>query len=143
MGLLKKMPAEIVSSVSMLVPAAFAAMRAPSNALAGVHATAIGISTLLSIVYWSTGDKGALYLDRVAARTRAAVDIFALTVALTRDIYRSLLPLSLALLALCFYQAKSYIQYHNGDERLVSLLHASFHLIGVIGEIALIGVAYA
>ena len=137
------MPAEIVSSVSMLIPAAFAAVRARSSAFAGIHATAIWVSTLLSIMYWSTRDKGTLYLDRIAARTRAAVDIFALTVALTRDVHASLLPLGLALLALCFYQAKSYIQYHNGDERLVSLLHASFHIIGVIGEIALIGVAYA
>lgn len=137
------MSAEIVSSVSMLVPAGFAAARASSNAFAGVHATAIGISTLLSIAYWSTEDKHALYLDRIAARTRAAVDVLALTIALTRDIHGSLLPLGLALLALCFYQAKSYVYHHNGDERLVSLLHVSFHIIGVIGEIALIGVAYA
>ncbi len=137
------MQAEIVSSVSMLIPAGFAAARASSSALAGVHATAIGISTLLSIAYWSTEDKATLYLDRVAARTRAAVDIFALTVALTRDIRRSLLPLGLALLALCFYQAKSHIYHHSGDDRLVSLLHTTFHVIGVLGEIALIGVAYA
>ena len=134
--------AEIVSSVALLVPAAFAAARARRDGFAAAHATAIFISAALSIAYWSTGDRHTLEWDRGAARVRIAVDIMALTVALTRNARGAILPLCLAILALVFYEAKSHVQSQNGDGRLVSLLHATFHIIGAFGEIALIGVAY-
>ena len=137
------MQAEVLSSFALLVPAAFAATHAPSNALAGAHAVAIGLSALLSIVYWTTDDRGALHLDRVAARVRAAIDVAALSIALTRDIRRGMLPLGLALLALGLYHASVVTHHDNGDARLVSLFHTTFHVIGLMGEIALIGAAYA
>jgi hypothetical protein len=135
--------AEIVSSVALLVPAAFAATRARTDGFAVAHATAIFLSAALSIVYWSTADREALTWDRVAAHVRLAVDLMALAVALTRNFRGSLLPVCIAFLALAFYTAKQSVQYHNGDQRIGSLLHTTFHVLGAIGEIVLISVAYA
>jgi hypothetical protein len=93
-------------------------------------------------VYWSTANRAALTWDRVAARVRIAVDLMAFALALTRNFRGSLLPLGIALLALAFYDTKSYVHSKDGDARLVSLLHTTFHILGSIGEIALIAVAY-
>jgi hypothetical protein len=134
--------AEIVSSVALLVPAIFAATRARKDGFAATHATAIFLSAALSIVYWSTANRAALTWDRVAARVRIAVDLMAFALALTRNFRGSLLPLGIALLALAFYDTKSYVHSKDGDARLVSLLHTTFHILGSIGEIALIAVAY-
>jgi hypothetical protein len=140
------MRAEVASSIALLAPAMFAATRAPYHAIAAVHATAICVSALLSIVYWSTiepgmrnGDAGALSFDRSAARLRIAADVAALSVALVRSPGKSMLPLGLALLALGFYHASA----GTGDARLKSLQHTAWHVIGVFAELALIGVAYA
>lgn len=135
--------AELISSLALLAPAAFAAARARAEPLAVAHATAILVSAALSIVYWSTADRGALNCDRVAARVRVAVDLVALAVALARDPRGSLLPMLLAILALAVYTAKSELKAANGDKRAVSLLHATFHILGAMGEIALVSVAYA
>ena len=140
----RKMPAraELISSLALLAPAAFAATRARAP-LAVAHATAMLVSAALSIAYWSTADRDALYCDRVAARVRVAVDLVALAVALARDPRGSLLPMLLAILALAVYTAKSRLKAAKGDKRTVSILHATFHVIGAIGEIALVSVAYA
>ena len=135
--------AEIVSSVALVVPAVIAATRARTDGFAVAHATAIFLSAALSIVYWSTEDREALTWDRVAAHVRLAVDLMALSVALTRNFRGSLLPVCVAFIALAFYTAKQSVQHQNGDRRLVSLLHTTFHILGAIGEIALISVAYA
>jgi hypothetical protein len=134
--------AEIVSSVALLVPAIFAATRARKDGFAATHATAIFLSAALSILYWSTANRAALKWDRVAARVRIVVDIMAFALSLTRNFRGSLLPLGIALLAIAFYDTKSYVQSQDGDARLVSLLHTTFHILGSIGEIALIAVAY-
>ena len=134
--------AEIVSSVALLVPAAFAATRARADGLAVAHATAIFLSAALSIVYWSTADREALTWDRVAAHVRIVVDVAALAVALTRNARGSFLPVLIATLALAFFTAKSHVHVSSGDERTVSLLHTTVHILGSIGEIALINVAY-
>jgi hypothetical protein len=141
-------PGEAVSSIALLVPAAFAATQALKGTrsgaapLAAAHAAAIFVSAVLSISYWTTGDRHTLRWDRVAARVRVAVDVAALTLALTISIRASMLPLGLALLAAGLYSASCGVHHRNGDARIVSLLHTTFHVIGAIGEIALIRAAY-
>ena len=134
--------AETVSSIALLIPAVFAATRARRDGLAAAHATAIFLSAALSIVYWSTANREALSWDRAAALVRIAVDMMAFTLALTRNFRGSLLPLGIAILALGFYTVKSRVHSQDGDARLVSLLHTTFHILGSIGEIVLISVAY-
>lgn len=141
-------PGEAVSSIALLVPAAFAATRvwratrSSAAALAAAHAAAIFVSAVLSISYWTTGDRRTLRWDRFAAHVRLAVDVAALTLALTLSIRASMLPMCIALLAGGFYAAKCDVQYRNGDARVVTLLHTTWHVLGAVGEIALIRAAY-